>query len=71
MKNAIDLPFRKGIPFKDQCHHGKLWAEDCIDCEIFSLRIGIEQDEQSLARDKARLARLLRATEAVTEVRDE
>lgn len=62
---SINLPFRIDVPLADQCSHGKLWTEDCIECEIVSLEDSLPRMEKTVTRDRARLGRLyaLRAAE--------
>ena len=64
MKHA-NLPFRRDVPLADQCGHGKLWTEDCIECEIVSLEDSLPRLEKAVSRDRARLERLysMRASE--------
>jgi hypothetical protein len=57
MKHA-NLPFRLDVPLADQCSHGKLWTEDCIECEIVSLEESLPRMEKTVKRDRARLDRL-------------
>jgi hypothetical protein len=55
---SINLPFRLDVPLADQCGHGKLWTEDCIECEILSLEDSLPRMEKTVKRDRARLERL-------------
>lgn len=52
------MPIRFDVPLRDQCSHGKLWTEDCKECEIVSLSEWVEKMEPRLKRDRARLDRL-------------
>jgi hypothetical protein len=65
---SINLPFRLDVPLADQCSHGKLWTEDCIECEIVSLEDSLPRMEKTVKRDRARLERLyaMRATATST-----
>lgn len=63
MSDSIELRLRRDVPLRDQCGHGKLWAEDCTECEIVSLTdylYGSGNMIKRIERDKARLERLLR-----------
>lgn len=59
MSKTINLPFRQDVPLRDQCSHGKLWTQDCKECEIVSLTEWLEKMEPRIKRDRARLDRLL------------
>lgn len=39
----------------DLCGHGKTWAEDCLECEVISLRGTIENFEPMVSKAKQRL----------------
>lgn len=58
MSKTINLPIRRDVPLADQCSHGKLWTEDCIECEIVSLEDSLPRMEKAVKRDRARLERL-------------
>ncbi len=46
------------MDFPDQCSHGKLWTEVCIDCRIVSLTESLKWMEPQVQRDRAELGEL-------------
>lgn len=63
MSKSINLPFKPGVPLREQCSHGKTWDEFCLDCRIVWLEHDMEERERQLRRDRAELEQLRAAAE--------